>query len=298
MPSRILGQRVLVTGAQGFIGRALVAFAEAAGARVVGIDRGEADVCNAQDLERVLTRVKPEVVLHAAGLVDWRQDPRLVPSMLAVHVLGTANLLEAARRAGAARVVCFGSAGEYGAAPSPVSEDGPTEPLDPYSTSKYAATALALLYHRSFALQTTVVRPFNVYGPGEPDGRLFPSLFRQALQGGGDFDCTEGTQIRDFVHIDDVVEGAWRAALAVSAGGVVVNLGTGRGTSVRNAIECAVGVSGGIVRPRFGALPYRKGEPIELVAAIDRCQSVLGWTPRIELVEGLRRTYQLLLEKG
>lgn len=290
---QLVGRRVLVTGADGFIGRALVAFAAARDARVTGIDRNEADIADLAAVDRVFQAAQPELVMHAAGLVDWRQDLDLLPPMLRVHVLGTANVLQASRRVAARRVVCFGSAGEYGAAKPPLIEDRAAEPLDPYSTSKLAATELALLFHRSFGLDTTVLRPFNVYGQGEPERRLFPSVFARARSGGGEIACTAGAQQRDFVHIDDVAEGAWRAALSPNTRGAILNLGTGRGTSVRDAIDCAVRISGGNVTPRYGALPYRTGEPMTLVASTDKCRSLLGWVPEIPLEGGLARMFDV-----
>jgi nucleoside-diphosphate-sugar epimerase len=287
----LAGRRVLVTGAAGFVGRALVAFARQRGAEVTGVDRDEADIREPAAVARLFAGAQPEWVIHAAGLADWRADPALLPEMLATHVLGTAHVLEAARAAGARRVVCFGSAGEYGAARSPLDEEGPTLPVDPYSTSKRAATELALLYQRAFRLPCTVVRPFNIYGPGEPPRRLFPSLFAQARAGGGRFACTAGQQVRDFVHVDDVAEGAWRAAAGDTAG-AIINLGTGVGTTVRAAIEQAAALAGGNVEPQFGALPHRPGEPMELVASVVRCRERLGWTPGISLSEGLRRTFE------
>lgn len=287
----LAGRRVLVTGADGFIGRALVAFASARDAHVTGIGRHAADIADAGAVDRVFLAAKPEVVVHAAGLMDWRQDLELLPSMLRVHVLGTANVLQASRRVGVRRVVCFGSAGEYGAAKPPLVEDGAAEPLDPYSTSKLAATELARLFHRSFALDTTVVRPFNVYGLGEPERRLFPSVFARARSGGGEIACTPGEQQRDFVHIDDVAEGAWRAALSPNTPGAILNLGTGRAMRVRDAVDHAVRISGGNVSPRYGALPYRSGEPMILVASTDKCRSLLGWKPSISLEDGLARTF-------
>jgi UDP-glucose 4-epimerase len=175
-------------------------------------------------------------------------------------------------------------------------EDGPRLPLDPYAASKVAATEMALTYHRSFGVTTTVVRPFVVYGPREPRQRLFPSLFAAASGEGGDVACTPGQQIRDFVYVDDVAAGSLRALTSAQAGGEVINLGTGIGTSVRDAVRLAVEISGGRVRPQFGALPYRPGEPKRMVASTDKCARLLGWTPSFSLAEGLTAYWRLLAE--
>lgn len=299
----LVGQKVLVTGGAGFIGARVVARARAAGALVTALVRSTArerlagladvacvtvDVMDHPGMIQALASAAPDVVVHAAGIANWLQDPELTVSMVRTHALGAAHLLEAARQARVKRVVLIGSAGEYGDAPPPCREDGPTRPLEAYSASKLAATELALTYHRSFGVACTIVRPFVVYGPGEPPGRLLSSVFATARAGGGPAPFTAGEQVRDFVYVDDVAEGVLRAAMHPSAAGLVLNLGTGVPTRVRDAVALAVETSGNIVAPQFGALVYRPGEPPVLVASCTHTRKVLDWVPTISLADGLR----------
>ncbi len=294
MLNALAQKRVLVTGAEGFIGRQVVALAKKHGGIVIGLGKGDCDLRDGARTLAIFAEHRPEYVVHTAGLVDWRQDASLVSAMIDVHVRGTAHVLDASKKHGARRVVCFGSAGEYGAAAEKgaVAENARAEPLDPYSASKLAATELALMFHRSFGLETTIVRPFNVYGPGESAKRLFPSLFALARQGGGQFPCTAGEQLRDFVYVEDVAEGALRAALAPEAAGRCLNLARGSGTTVRDALILAAKISNGVVQPQFGTMPYRPGEPMQLLANIALTSSYLQWSPTVSLQQGLEKMWR------
>lgn len=296
------GARACVTGADGFIGARLVRALLARGAIVLGLHRSPTlqrlrphqelslqafDLLDAEALKGSLASFAPALVFHCAGLVDWRQEPTLTTAMLQQNTIATAHVLEASRLAKVSRVILFGSAGEYGAQQSPLAEDAAALPLDPYSASKLAATELALVYQRSFSLACTIVRPFMVYGVGEGPRRLLPSLFQQALAGGGEFPCSPGEQLRDFIFVDEVAEGALRLACCPEAIGQVVNLGTGQATTVREVIEVACQLSGGKVSPRFGAMPYRPGEPMQLYAEPHKLRRLLRWSPVVSMEEGL-----------
>jgi nucleoside-diphosphate-sugar epimerase len=302
------GKHVVVTGGTGFIGARVVRRALDADARVTVLARPgssrhrlpkdaawdveEVDLFDPGSLGRSLRERHPDIVMHLAAIPNWRQDPTLTASMISMHVVVAGHLLEAARLANVRRVVLFGSAGEYGPAEGALREDQPARPVDPYSATKLAATELALMYHRSFGLACTVVRPFVVYGPGESEARLLPSIFAAARAGRTMLDFTPGEQVRDFVHVDDVAEGALFAALEPRAAGEVLNLGTGTGHSVRQAIEQAIATSGGRITPHFGALPYRPGEPARLIAEMTKTRDLLGWSPSTSLGDGLRSLWE------
>jgi len=311
-PIGLQGKRVLVTAGAGFIGARVVRRALADGAHLTvlcraggrrdritalrGVEARDADILDAERVAYAIREMQPDLLIHAAGLPDWRREPSLTPAMVQLHALGTANVLEAARIAGTGRVVVVGSAGEYGEHEGPLAEGLVARPIDPYSVSKLAATEISLAYHRAFGLACTVVRPFVVYGPGEPDNRLLSTVFARSLSGGGPVSFTKGEQLRDFVYVDDVAEGILRAAISPAAAGRIVNIGTGVATSVRDAVTLAIGVAGGVVEPRFGGLPYRTGETPSLVASTEVLREVLGWMPDTTLEVGLRRAYATFAE--
>jgi UDP-glucose 4-epimerase len=306
------GRRVLVTGGDGFIGAHVVRRALDEGARVAAVLRPgkrparlaprerleliERDIADGDGLTELLQAERPDLVLHLAAIADWRQDPSLTIKMIQAHVLGTGYLLEAARKAGVARVVLFGSAGEYGDHDRALTEEYPGEPLDPYSATKLAATMLALTYHRSFHLACTVVRPFLVYGPGEGQHRLLPSTFARSLQAltaaERTMEFTTGEQRRDFVYVEDVAEGALRAAITPAAAGEILNLGTGVATSVREIVQAAIEIAGSRVIAQFGARPQRAGEPRLLLADMRKTRRILGWQPTVGVSDGLREFWR------
>lgn len=312
LPS-LAGHVLLVTGAAGFLGERLLRLGVEQGAHVVALCHRRtppvlpgpaftqvlADIRDPHAVRRAMLEVRPDILIHGAALVSSRPDPELLQPMLDTHVRGAAHVLEAAYRCGTRRVVLIGSSGEYGAAKSPCSEQGPALPLEPYGLTKLLATELALGYQRAFGLCCTVIRPFLIYGPGETEGRLLPCLWRAVLQGARAIDLTEGDQQRDFVYVDDVAEGILRAAVTPAASGEVLNLGTGQPQRVRDVVTQALAIAadegGAPLEPRFGALAHRPGEPRVLYADTAHLRAVLGWTPTTPLAEGLRRSWRWFL---
>jgi nucleoside-diphosphate-sugar epimerase len=183
-----------------------------------------------------------------------------------------------------ARVVLAGTCHEYGARET-------VEGLDPFSTyaaSKVAAWAFGRMYWRAYGLPVVTVRPFQIYGPGQPAHTLVPAAVRAALAG-EDFPMTPGGQERDFIYVDDVVEGMLAAAAAPGVEGQSLDLGTGQAHTVRHVVERIWELAGGKGRILPGALPYRPAEVMRLVADADRTAALIGWRARIGLEEGLCR---------
>ena len=276
---------VLLTGATGFIGSHLLARLLDAGARVgVLVRPGReadmagcrvciADLTDAAAVRRAVEDIRPEVVFHlaAAGVTD----PFLpVETALRVNLWGTLNLLHALE--GTARVVVARTPGE------PLA-------LNVYSASKAAAWVFCRMYHRTRGWPIVGVMPFQVYGPGQPERSLIPAAIIAALQG-RDFPIHPGEQVRDWVYVNDVVEGFLRAGLSSIGEGETFQLGTGRGHSVAQVVKMIFALVGGPGKPLVGALPYRPGEVMEQVADPSLAQEVLGWEPQVALEEGLRRT--------
>ena len=202
------------------------------------------------------------------------------------HVEYADRLADAVAGPALRRLVYAGSCAEYGTAPLPFDEGRPVEPQDPYAQAK--ADAVALLRRRAEAedLPLVVVRPFVVYGPDQQRGVVRIAL-RHALADTA-FDTTEGTQTRDFVWADDVVEGLLAAATAPGAEGGIYNLGTGVETPIRTLIETVCRLAGG-GQPDFGARSLPPGDLLRSVAATDRAREALGWQATVPLEEGLRR---------
>jgi len=292
---------VLVTGATGFIGQRLVRRLLEAGARIcAGVSPDERpervaelpvqaqrltfDLRDAGAVRAAVAEAAPQVVLHLAaiGVTNPGVDPDLA---LAVNAGGTLHLLEPLRGRDVRRVVLVGTCYEYGARET-------VEGLDPfnvYAASKVAAWAFGRMYWRAHGLPVVTVRPFQVYGSGQPDHTLVLAAIRAALAG-ADFPMTPGEQERDFVHIDDVVDGMLATATAPGIDGESLDLGTGQSHTVRQVVEriWEMTEARGHILP--GALPYRPGEVMHLVADAGRTARLTGWRARVGLEEGLKRT--------
>jgi nucleoside-diphosphate-sugar epimerase len=301
------GREVLVTGAAGFLGSHLVRRLAGLGAWVAALHRPGADLDRlagagprvrrvAADLldTRALkawTRTHaPRTVFHLAayGVDPRRDDPSLA---FGVNVRGFVSLIESLDRGTLDAFVNTGTCFEYGRSARPISETDPLEPRGAYSQSKAAQVAVGTMLARTQGWPIVTLRPFTLYGPGEQPNRLIPQLLRGVLDG-GEVRLTGGIQTRDFIYVDDAVDAFLVAGRTPAVAGEVFNIGSGRATSVRAVAERIRDLSGSSVVLKFGALPYRPDELWHLCADIGQARRRLGWSPRVELDEGLRRTLE------
>lgn len=278
--------RVLVTGASGFVGRHLEA--ALAGHEVVAF---EGDVRDAAAY-RALAPV--DVAFHLAARASVPDSIRDPAATWDVNANGALRLLEWARGGGARRVVLVSSAHVYGKPErSPVDESHPLRPVTPYGASKLAAEALAQSYHATYGLETVVVRPFNMYGPGQTGGYVLSDILLQMKEGRalvlGDL-----RPVRDFTFITDAADLLLRAGTAPAAAGRTFNLGTGKGHSIAEVVDVARKVTGSRLQPTSDPARFRPAEILELVVDSRRARETLGWAPKVGLEEGVRRTWEAM----
>jgi len=244
------------------------------------------DLRDVEAVQAAVAETSPQIVVHlaAVGVTDPDVDPELA---LAVNAGGTLHLLEALREQDVQRVVLAGTCYEYGAREAMEGLD----PFNAYAASKVAAWAFGRMYWWAHGLPIVTVRPFQVYGPGQPDHTLVPVAIRTALAG-ADFPMTPGEQERDFIYVDDAVEGMLVAAEAPGLEGHSLDLGTGQAHTVYEVVRRIWTMTGAQGRILAGALPYRPGEVMHLVADADRTARLTGWRARVGVEEGLRRTIE------
>jgi UDP-glucose 4-epimerase len=303
--------RALVTGAAGFIGSTLVDRLRADGHPVVGLDNFatgratniehltgdadfsfvEADIVTA-DLGDVLARYRPEVIFHLAAQIDVRHSVADPDFDASVNVLGTIRLAEAARTAGVRKIVHTSSGGSiYGTPPRyPTGEDDPTDPASPYAAGKVAGEIYLNTFRHLYGLQCSHIAPANVYGPRQdPHGEAgVVAIFAQALLNGTPTKVFgDGSNTRDYVFVDDVVDAFVRAA-GGAGDGQRFNVGTGVETSDRQLHSAVAAAVGAPDDPEFH--PPRLGDLKRSCLDISRAREVLGWQPRVALADGVART--------
>lgn len=298
----------LVTGGAGFIGSTLVdrllaeghtvdvvdnlstgSLANLAEARTLGAGRfhfHQMDV-RSEDMVRLMERRKPEVVYHLAAQADVRVSVKDPVFDADVNVLGSLRTLEGARAAGSRKVVFASSGGTiYGdVSELPIKESAPQHPLSPYGVAKKAVGDYLFAYRELHGLEYTALALANVYGPRQdPNGEAgVVAIFAGKLLAGEP--CViygDGTQTRDFVYVDDVVDAFSRAGERGS--GLLCNIGTGKETSV-NELYAAMAKNAGVKAPPVYA-PARPGELQRSVLDPTRASIHLGWKPWTTLEEG------------
>jgi UDP-glucose 4-epimerase len=298
---------VLVTGGAGFIGSHVVEALAARGEDVVVLDDlssgkrenlsevvefVEGDIRDPLVVGDLYARVEPTVCYHLAAQIDVRVSVARPEHDAAINVLGTVNVLEAARPHGT-RIIFSSTGGAiYGECDGPAREDAPRLPIAPYGTSKLAAEEYLATYNRLYGTGHVSLRYGNVYGPRQdPHGEAgVVAIFFNTLRAGetpkvfGD-----GRQTRDYVYVGDVAR-ATLAAAERDGGGGVYNVGTGRETSVIELLELCQRIAGTSFEPEFA--PARPGEIQRAVVDPSRAVDELGWRPEHNLEDGLRETWE------
>lgn len=305
------GERVAIAGATGFIGRVLVDRLERRGAHVTLLVR---DAASARErdvvvlstdapgatAEALAEAMRARATGHVINLAGYGVDPkaRVLQTAVRVNVEMAALLAEAAARAGVRSFIHVGSNSEYAdpRTDQPVGEDASLETCRIYGASKAAGSLMVQAIAASTGLPAIVARLFNVYGPGEAPWRLLPSL-HAALRSGRRAALSPGTQVRDFLHVDDVADGliALAGAAAMGHREAVVNLCSGTGTSVRAFAEaCGRAMRADPALLGFGDLPMRPDDIAHLVGSTRRLHEMTAWRPRFSLDEGLAESIRAL----
>ena len=309
------GKTVLVTGAGGFIGSHLTERLAGLNAKVRALvhynalgsagwldgspcrEHVEVLAGDISDRDSVRNAMQgAEVVFHLAALIAIPYSYRAPDSYVRTNVVGTLNVLQAARELGVGRVVHTSTSEVYGTARQvPIEETHPLQGQSPYSASKIGADKMAEAYHLSFGLPVVTVRPFNTFGPRQSARAVIPTIITQALNGGvvrlGSLHPT-----RDLNFVSNTVDGFLLAATAPAAVGRTINLGTGREISVGDLaaligklMNCPIKIESEDQRIRPD-----KSEVERLLASNALADSLLNWQPKVALEEGLTQTIDWL----
>ncbi|MEM3648855.1 MAG: NAD-dependent epimerase/dehydratase family protein [Thermoproteota archaeon] len=313
----LAGKRVLVTGGAGFIGSHLVDILIEKGCEVVVLDNFDdfysgkernivrhvgnekfhlirGDILNYDLLFHVMKGV--EVVFHEAAQAGIRYCNLNPVKAHRVNVEGTLNVLLASREQKVKRIVYASSSSIFGKTSSmPINEEYPTNPSSPYGATKLAGEKYCLSFHEVYGIDVVCLRYFSVYGPrGRPDQVIYSMAYRM-LTGKRPVVYGSGEQRRDFTYVSDVAEATLLAAETEGIAGEVFNIGFGKDFSINELLKIlfnTMSVDG--VEPEY--LESYKGDFERTLADNSKAQRTLGWRPKVNLEEGVRRFVEWLDE--
>lgn len=314
--SRYAQKRVLILGSTGLVGRWVARLLSHSGAELIlqirdqeradevfrdFVIRGRTvnvDLTGTEQVSRLIKDAKPAIVFNLAGYgIDRSETSESLSYAInrdLVEVICRALSDLPQQNWHGQELVHAGSAMEYGAVPGNLEEDSEERPVTVYGRSKLAGTKILKAHCERTGLKGATARLFAIYGPGESPTRLLPTLIGSA--GGHDrIELTEGLHRRDFTYVADAAEGLLRLGLSDAGPGSVVNIATGKLTSIREFTETAASVIG--IEPdrlAFGALPTRPEEMFNESVSVLKCRKLLDWVPPTPVNEGIRRTLELM----
>lgn len=306
-------EKVLVTGAAGFVGSNLAAELLVKGYAVVGVDNfddtyerrfkeeqiapcrthehfelAELDICDKEALDALFARAKPDLVVHLAAKADTRAAVDDPYPYIKNNIVGTLNVFEASKTTGVKNIVFVSSSSVYGNSTQvPWSESAAAdEPLSPYGATKRACELFAHAYHHNFGLNITCLRYFNVYGENNRPG-MVPYKWAQALLRGEEIEMSgKGERRRDYTYVGDTVR-ATILALQKPLGFEIINVGNNHPLSLKELLGVFEQVIGTTAKVK--ERPSHKASVEETYADVSKAKGLLGWEPTMPIEEGVGR---------
>ena len=309
----------LITGIAGFIGSSLARAVLSRGDQVRGVDNFSTG--NRENIAEILDRIDfheadigdVEAMHKACAGVDFVLHQAAIPSVPKsvldpvgsnrANVDGTVSVLVAARDAKVKRVVYAASSSAYGDTPTlPKHENMKPDPISPYAVAKLASEQYMISFYRCYGLETVSLRYFNIFGPRQdpssPYSGVLAKFITQMLRGEQPTINGDGEQSRDFTYIDNAVEANLLActAPAQKAAGEMFNVATGRRVTLNETFKLLQGLTSYKGQPKYG--PERGGDIKHSLADVAKAEAGLGYKPKIDFEEGLRRTVEWYRETG
>ena len=313
---QIKGQKVLVTGANGFIGSHLVERLLEENCHVTAFVRynslgswGWLDTFSSKqlkeiqvvagdirDFKSICSALKGvEVVFHLAALIGIPYSYHSPASYVEVNVTGTLNVLQSALDLDVKKVLTTSTSEVYGTAQyAPINEKHPKQGQSPYSATKIAADYLAESFHRSFNLPVVIVRPFNTYGPRQSARAIIPTVITQLLSGKNKIKLGSLSPTRDMLYVKDTIEGFVAIAKSDKTIGEEINIATGSEISINNLVKKLIDIinpKAKIINDEKRVRP-EKSEVERLLGDNKKIQKLTGWAPKFLLNNGLKETLE------
>lgn len=302
-------KKVLVTGAAGFIGSHLVDFLIEKGFEVVSVDNlstgkienvnknskfYKANISNQKEVEKIMKEERPDIIFHLAAMAKTKstsagwKNPSIT---FKTNVLGTFNILNSLVKTDLDSKIVFASSAAIYGEPSylPIDENHPTNPISPYGISKLAAEKVIKSFNAQFGIKYVLLRIFNAYGPRQSRYVMYDLIKKLKRNPKKLIVLGDGSQTRDYCFISDVVNGFYLASLKKKAENKIYNLGTGKGTSISELVNILLSE----LNLKNTQIIYKgkswTGDIRFLVANINKIKRELGFKPKTNLIEGIRK---------
>ncbi len=292
-------KKILIVGGTGFIGYHLAKEAVKKGFEVSSLSKNNpvkkrylkkvkyiiADIANKKSIKKII-RDDFQYVINLAGYVNHTDEIKTYRS----HYLGCKNISNYFLNKNIKLFVQVGSSMEYGLASSPQKENFKCNPKSIYGRAKFLSTQYLLNLYKKKKFPVTIVRLYQVYGPYQDFNRFIPILIN-SCKGNKDFPCSHGRQYRDFLYISDLVDAIFLILKNSKVKGEIFNIGSGKPLKIKRIIKKIVRYykSG---KPQFGVIKLRKEEQMKIYPDIFKARSTLNWKPKINFLDGLKKTIQ------
>ena len=301
-----MSKKILITGATGFIGYHLAKYCLKLNWSVTSISTKkpiktrklknvEYLICDLYDKNKLNKKLSLDFdyVVNLAGYVDHSKKKKTLYS----HFNGCKNISEIFLKKKIKKFIQIGSSIEYGKNLSPQKENLDNKKIfSIYGKAKLMSTNYLLSLYKKHHFPVSVLRLYLVYGPYQDRNRVIPIVIDNALKS-KEFDCSLGTQFRDFVYVDDVVNGIIKSLKNKKTNGQIINLGAGKPIMIKDIILkiCKIIGSG---KPQFGKIKFRKDEIKNLYPSITKAKKILNWIPKVKINLGLKKTINYYKKNG
>jgi len=310
--------KVLITGAGGFIGSHLVEEALKQGAKVKALvkynsrnDWGNLEMLSEDvknSIEVVLGDIRDpflsekivkgcDIVFHLAALIGIPFSYSSPENYVDTNIKGTLNMLQASLKAGVQKFIQTSTSETYGTARyTPIDEKHPLQAQSPYSATKIAADMLVESYYRSFDMPVTVIRPFNTYGPRQSARAIIPTIISQILSGKREISLGSVDPVRDLTYVKDTVAGFIMIAASNRSVGEIINIGSEKGINIGDLAKKVIDLIGADVELKEESSRVRPSgsEVMTLICDSSKAKNILGWKPSISLKEGLNHSIDFI----
>lgn len=298
-------KKVLITGGLGFIGSHLVRRLLKEGAEIFILERKnsntwrindildsvnimEGDISSGEDTNKLVKDINPRYVFHLAAYgVDSSKNQ--YETAINTNITGTVNIVNSLKNTQCKKIINMGSCAEYGNKKGLMVENMCLEPVSIYGSTKAAATIIAHQIAAFNDINIVTLRPFGIFGEGEAPHKIFCHIILALLRD-EDVKLTSCEQYRDYCHVENIIDGMLLAAADDSVKNDIFNIASGNIHQLKYYVNLIFENMDTSKKPLYGAFPYRSNEMWTPKADINKIKSVLNWTPKIDLEEGIIRT--------